>query len=175
MRRFLNSRPFFWFAMICGNFLIIAILLSVFGMVRTVKMPTSSMAPTIPSNSHVTIERFTYWVRDPLRGEIVTYKTDGIPDLPRGQIFLKRIIGLPNEHLVISNGLLLINSQPVLITNQYGPIIIHPLPGMGAPAITNLTIPPDSYFVIGDNTSNSVDSRLHGPIPRTNIFGLMIQ
>jgi signal peptidase I len=159
--------------MIIGANLLILVLLLGFGVVSPARLPTSSMAPTIPSNSIVTMERFTYWRRDPARGEIVTFKTEGILELPQHQIYVKRVIGLPSEHLVISNGLLFINSHPVVITNQYGPIVIHPLP-VFASAITNLTIPAKSYFVIGDNTSNSLDSRVFGPIPRTNILGRII-
>src|SRR5687768_15279915 len=90
-------------------------------------MPSSSMEPAIPQNSTVKIERLTYWLGDPKRGDIVVFKTDGIEYLSGGQSILKRVIGLPGEHLVISNRVLFVNNEIVMVTNQNG-LIVFELP-----------------------------------------------
>ena len=123
------------------------------------KLPTKSMSPTISPNTVLMTERFTFLLREPRRGEIITFKTTGLPGLRPGELFLKRVVGLPGEHLVISNGDLFINSQRLVVTNFNGPILFGIPAGAGANSLqTNLIIPKDSYFVIGDNTTNSLDS-----------------
>ena len=134
------------------------------------KLPTDSMAPTIRSNTLILIESFTYTLRDPRRGEIVSHLSDGNDGGPKGIKHIKRVIALPNEHLLLSNGLVLINAQPVTITNQFGRLSF-PAPPQTLLAYTNLTLRSNQYFLIGDNALISYDSRLHGPVDRTNIIG----
>lgn len=139
-------------------------------------MPSSSMEPAIPQNSTVKIERLTYWFGDPQRGDIVVFKTDDIEHLPDGQLFLKRVIGLPGERLVLSNGFLFVNNELMSMTNRSGPLVFELPRRVGAQEfITNLTVPAKMYFVVGDNSTNSLDSRTHGPIPRANIWARVIQ
>jgi signal peptidase I len=144
-----------------------------FRVVWTATQASGSMAPTIAANSTVTIESFSYWFRNPQRGEIVVYQTQGLIGTPADQLFIKRVVGLPGEQMIISNGFLFVNGGAVTITNEFGPIIFHTLPSESLTIVTNLTIPTGSYFVIGDNASNSLDSRMHGPVPRAQIIGLV--
>jgi signal peptidase I len=78
---------------------------------------------------------------------------------------IKRIVGLPGETISSSAATVLINGMPLLepYLEQGG------APG---PAISNEVIPPDEYFVLGDNRADSLDSSYLGPIPSTSIIGI---
>jgi signal peptidase I len=168
---FYKTRPFQLLVLAIGAVSLLIAIPIVTGIIRPFTMPSNSMAPTIKSNQPMTLERITYWTRDPERGEIVAHLSNGLDGMPANQMFIKRVIGLPNEHLILSNGTLLINGHPITLTNQYGPLTFPNPPGdLGL--ITNLTLRPNEYFLIGDNSSNSYDSRLHGPVLRSKIIGL---
>jgi signal peptidase I len=141
---------------------------------RPFKVPTRSMAPTIVPGDHLFVQTSAYCLAAPSRGDVVAFRTDALDSssLPKGQIFLKRIAGLPGEALQISEGRLLINGRALdkpapLAGSNFGTVGM-PWPGKGS----NIwMIPDNSYFVIGDNTTNSLDSRFYGPIPRASIIG----
>jgi signal peptidase I len=141
---------------------------------RPFKVPTGSMAPTVLPGDHLFVQTSAYWFTAPRRGDVVAFRTDALDSalLPKGQIFLKRIAGLPGEALQISEGRLLINGRPLdqpapLTGGNFGTAAM-PWPGKG-PNVW--TVPDNSYFVVGDNTTNSLDSRFFGPIPRASIIG----
>jgi signal peptidase I len=161
-------------------FLVLAGLLSgldVLGtdrLTRPFKVPTKSMAPTILPGDHLFVQTSAYWFVAPGRGDVVAFRTDRLESssLPKGQIYLKRIAGLPGEALHISAGRLLINGrpldQPALLAGRNFATFGMSSSGMGSNVCR---IPENSYFVVGDNTTNSLDSRFFGPIPRASIIG----
>jgi signal peptidase I len=55
------------------------------------------------AGDHLLVDRFTYNVRKPRRGEIIVFKTRGIEDIPQDQLYIKRLVGLPNEKIQIGN------------------------------------------------------------------------
>jgi signal peptidase I len=141
---------------------------------RPFKVPTKSMAPTIVPGDRLFVQTSAYWFAAPRRGDVVVFRTDAVESssLPKGQFYVKRVAGLPGEALQISEGRLLINGRPLdkpapLAGSNFGTVGM-PWPGKG-PDVWK--IPEDSYFVIGDNTTNSLDSRFFGPIPRASIIG----
>jgi signal peptidase I len=153
--------------------LIIAVILigPVFNLILLTKLPTGSMQPTIMPGDSLVVEGFSYLRRKPKRGEIVTFRTRGLPKgIPQDQLYIKRIVGLPGERVAIAGGTLFIDGSPVLISNAAGRISFDfPLQSMFV--FTNVTLTENQYFVIGDNTTNSLDSRVFGPIQRSNILG----
>jgi len=141
---------------------------------RPFKVPTKSMAPTIVPGDHLFVQTSAYWFAAPSRGDVVVFRTDALESasLPKGQFYVKRVAGLPGESLQIAEGRLLVNGHPLdqpapLSGSNFGTLAML-WPGNGS----NVSlIPTNSYFVIGDNAANSLDSRCFGPIPRDSIIG----
>jgi signal peptidase I len=133
------------------------------------------MAPAISPGDRIVAENITFQTRQPHRGDIVVFKTDGIELLPSNNIFVKRVAGEPGDHIRISEGNLFINDQQVSISNAMG-AITYTEPSLSAKyaSQTNFTVLDDSFFVLGDNTTNSFDSRYWGAVPRHNIIGRVL-
>lgn len=85
---------------------------------------------------------------------------------------MKRVVGLPGEHIRISAGKLFVNEQSVSLSNALGQII-YPAPSFlaGSTLLTNIDVPRGCYYVLGDYSRNSLDSRNYGCVPRKNIIG----
>jgi signal peptidase I len=81
--------------------------------------------------------------------------------------FIKRVVALPGDHLKILNGIPIVNGKPV-----EGDWEIRPCRGLGGCDFPKeITIPPDHYFMMGDNRGASDDSRYWGPVPRDWLIG----
>jgi len=141
---------------------------------RPFSISAGSMAPTLQRNDHILVQTCAYWFSKPQRGDVVAWKTDAlaVPIVPEGQFLVKRVAALPGERVEIKGGQLLVDGKPL---DQ--PVIFvgkdFTTPGGGPfPATANpITLPPQTYFVLGDNLTNSLDSRHYGPIPLRAIYG----
>lgn len=148
--------------------------------VQPFRIPTSTMSPTILPGDHVLVEKVTFMIGDPKRGDIVVFKTKGIESLPQGEYHVKRVAGVPGDKVRIDPPNLMVNDQ--VVSN---PPIFHRIASAQTPfsefqlAIGGLLKKPtdevvlekDQYLVLGDNSRNSLDSRYWGPVPRKNIVG----
>jgi len=120
------------------------------------------------------VQTSAYWFAAPSRGDVVVFRTDMLdsPQVPKGQFYVKRVAALPGEALRIAGGRLLVNERPLQSpaalagTNLSMPHIAFP-PG----DTSTYVVPAGSCFVVGDNATNSLDSRSYGPIPRASIIG----
>ena len=142
--------------------IIIAVLIKSF-IADSRVIPTSSMVPTIQVNDRVIMWRLSYSLNnEPSRGDIVVF--DAPAELNESTDLIKRIIGLPGETVEIKNGLVYINDEP--LSEDY----INDQPNY---TYEKVTVPLDSYFIMGDNRNNSVDSHLwQNPfLPEDNIKG----
>jgi len=163
------------FAVVSVGLLAVAVLLRVFGLVQHCFVPAGSMSPAVAAGDHVLIEGLSLLTREPRRGDIVVFKTKGIASLPPAQLWVKRVAGEPGDQLRISDGHLCINNKPVSLSNAVGEIAYLPPPQVpGASTTTDVTVPTGHYFVLGDNTTNSLDSRFWGSLPRENIMGRVV-
>ncbi len=133
-----------------------------------------SMEPTLHSGDHLLAQTSAYWFGAPHRGDIVVLRTDALDAsmVPKGQYFGKRVAGLPGDKVRITGGRLFINDRPlenpaVLAGSNFSmPFIIHPQ------GDTNVYVVPEGqYFAVGDNATNSLDSRHFGAVPRRSIIG----
>jgi signal peptidase I len=88
---------------------------------------------------------------------------------------VKRIAGEPGDRLRLSNGQLFINDKLVILSNALGKIVYNMPPHTQQSSLnTNVTVPDDCYFLLGDNATNSLDSRFWRSIPRENIVGRVL-
>lgn len=151
--------------------------LRVVGLIRPFNVPNNSMAPAIPAGSNVIMEGFTLRGRNPERGDIVVFDpSDSVTKTPPGTLWIKRVAALPGEQVEIREGKLYINGAETALNNEAGPILFWD-PAIDATAAPKLattlttTVPPSEYFLIGDNSRHSYDSRFFGCIPKTKIVG----
>lgn len=143
------------------------------GFLHPFSTPTSAMAPTISSGDHIIMEGVTFLNRKPRRNDIVVFRTDGIDSLPGGNFYVKRVVGTPGDRLRIEDGKLFVNETPIEFRNAAEEIHYTFLPGaryLGSDT-EEVIVTPDHYFVLGDNSPISADSRIWGFVPTRNIVG----
>jgi signal peptidase I len=129
-------------------------------------IPSESMVPTLEINDRLMVEKISYLLHPPNRGDIVVFwPPDRLkqmnPDLKK-DAFIKRTIGLPGEKVEVKDGMVFINDKP--LAEDY--IAAKPNYRWG-PEI----VPENSYLVFGDNRNNSYDGHFWGYVPRQNIIG----
>lgn len=141
--------------------LVIAILVLVKHFVFDI-MPYSglSMYPTFNDRDIAIVNKISYVIGAPRRGDTVVLRFPGDPDNTR---YIKRIIGMPGEKVAIRDGIVYINGEKLRET--YIPADIYTTPDME----TQLTI--DEYFLLGDNRPVSSDSRNWGKATKRDFIG----
>ena len=151
----------------------------------------------VVSGDHLLVDRLTYNFRRPQRGEIIVFKTRGIKTLVQDQLYIKRMVALPNERVKIGNDHHLeINGERLdaatpHFENVYGfnsstgrwRYIGHVnqtvanrltqarLAQLFRTETEEQVVGKDRYFAMGDNTLNSLDSRTWGGLPQKNVIG----
>lgn len=130
------------------------------------------MAPAVSGGDHIIMEGITFLARSPRRGDIVVFNPGQTTFwFPRG-LYVKRMAGLPHDHLIISEGKLYIDDKLVTLSNIQGSIIYDaPKNSASLSFRTNVVVPSGCYFLLGDNSTNSFDSRYFGCISRRDIKG----
>jgi signal peptidase I len=137
---------------------VLAMIIRTF-IVQVFYIPTGSMIPTLLIKDRVIVNKFIYKFSKPKHQEVIVFK---YPVNPKKD-FIKRIIGIPGDTIVIRNGYIFVNDQKLDEKN-------HPL-NRDNSYYGPLKVPPNSYFVLGDNRYNSADSRVWGFVPKKNIIG----
>jgi signal peptidase I len=144
--------------------------------VKPYRVPTPSMATTIQPGDRVLIDRLLYDRRDIERGDIVVFEG---PSAVGNQVLLKRVVGLPGDLLELTDGVLYVNGaaddggglgpdgELPETRPAYGQLEEHPEWSLAVP----YTVPDDHYYLMGDNRSDSFDSRFWGPVARSSIIG----
>jgi signal peptidase I len=156
-------------------------------LIKPYQIPSQSMEPTLDVGQRVLVNRFLYHFSDPGIGDIVVFHPPagadngvqcGVPHGPReacprptpaksDQNFIKRIVAGPGDTLTVRNGYPIVNGREKSegsYTRPCGTATVCNLP-------KTITIPPDHYFMMGDNRGESDDSRYWGPVPRDWIIG----
>jgi signal peptidase I len=140
---------------------IVSILLRLF-VVQTFFVPTGSMYPTLQIGDRILVQKFGFSLQ---RGAIVVFDhPKGDAEGPLNEDLVKRIIGLPGETISSKGNTVYIDGKP----------LAEPWLPKGTPLgqqIRTQTIPKGEYFMMGDNRTDSYDSRHWGPIPGSTIIG----
>jgi signal peptidase I len=131
--------------------LAIALLIKTF-LFQAFYIPSESMVPTLEKNDRVLVNKLSYQMHDVNRGDVVVFKAPPGVD-PDVKDLVKRVIGLPGETIEArSDGRVYINGN--VLEEKWLPVDVRTEPGFEP-----ITVPPDSYYVLGDNRQNSKDSR----------------
>ena len=131
--------------------------------VQAVHVEGLSMFATLDDNDYLIANKIDYRLHAPQRGDIIILR----PPTDNSKDFIKRIIALPGERLLISDGIVYINGHK--LDEPYLPEAWVALNNWGGPDGT--VVPPNDYFVMGDNRNRSQDSRTFGFISRDRIDG----
>ena len=142
-------------------------------MVQARVIPSASMEGTLLIGDHLLMSRFGYDIglpftryhirlwREPRRQQVVIFHAP-LPD--RDEDFIKRLIGMPGDTVQIRQGRVFVNGEALSEPYRHDPP--DSLDNFGP-----ITVPPRSYFVLGDNREDSWDSRGWGFVPESNIIG----
>lgn len=137
--------------------IVIALLIHVF-LAQATRVYGQSMEPGLHTNQRLVIEKLSYHLHGPRRGDVVVlHDPGGSPEL-----LIKRIIGLPGERVTIADGRVYSDGVPL-----DEPYLTQPTQGGGR----SWVVPPLHVFVMGDNRSASRDSRIFGSVPLDQIVG----
>ena len=142
--------------------MVAAILLRTF-VIQPYFIPSGSMEPTLQVGDKVLVNKLSYHFHAVRRGDVVVFKRPPHDYNPDIKDLIKRVIGLPDETISAHGGHVFIDDRQInepwlpknVSTADFGPV--H--------------VPAGDYFVMGDNRSNSADSRVIGPIPGNLIVG----
>jgi signal peptidase I len=176
------------------------------------RIPSGSMFPTLLIGDHLFVNKFIYGIkipfsdsrlpglREPERGDVVvftvaklggqTFPADRRKDLPREE-FVKRIVGLPGDHIEIRHDVVYLNGEPVdarpipegfhddtgrkLLQNEVSldghSFVTLDDPLVKLPPPNPIVVQPGRYFMLGDNRDHSKDSRVWGTVRLAEIKG----
>ena len=145
--------------------------------VQAFKIPTGSMRPTLLEGDLILVNKFIYGAKIPFADK----RLPAFRDFKRGDVivfiypedtkkdFIKRLVGLPGDEIEIKKGSIYVNDSPLsdpVFNNRY----YYNRGDFGVEG-TKIIVPKDNYFVLGDNSASSKDSRYWGFVPRDNILG----
>jgi signal peptidase I len=131
--------------------------------VQNFNIEGTSMEPSLHDQELILVDKWTYLFRPPARGDVIVFTAPPQPT----QDYIKRVIGLPGDTITIMNTTVIVDgvtlNESYVNPNNQGNIYdykhIHEV------------VPPNDYFVLGDNRKGSSDSRDWGFVPRKNIIG----
>jgi signal peptidase I len=201
--------PFEMLAGYCAMFVVVLFIFTFLS--QNFVIPSGSMEKTLLVGDHLLVDRITLtppakWMplvryREPRRGDIVVFikpvpDPDPVTGAPTYPILVKRLIGIPGDHIRLQNGIVILNgvaqsephAQPTTPDNHMDFVDEFPSvapvsePGNMIPEtwqvdfpnhVVNgdLVVPAGCYFMMGDNRHNSADSRYWGFVRRENIMG----
>ncbi len=185
------ARTLFELAVIVVTALVLALGIQAF-LVKPYRIPSGSMLPTVRVNQRVLVDRIGMDFSSPHVGDIFVFhppknydsgcadpnqgQNSGGQDAPAAcavawkqpstQTFIKRVVGVPGDHLSIVNGHVYRNGK------RESDAYIVPCAGDSSCNFPEtITVPPGDYYMMGDNRPDSEDSRFWGPVPKAWIIG----
>jgi len=155
----------------------IALLVQAF-LVKPYRIPSPSMVDTLRPGDRVLVNRVVYHLDEVKHGDIVVFRYP----LDTSVVFIKRVVGLPGDELVARDGRLWRNGEelvePYVHTTNGRTDPTEPAGAVEGTTMSDpwslaepYTVPPGTYFMMGDNRTDSDDSRVWGPVPEANLIG----
>jgi signal peptidase I len=184
--------------------IILIVLLVRSFLIEPFRIPSASMMPGLQEGDFIFVNKFTYGLRlpvintkilstgEPHRGDVIVFRKPSEPSVD----YIKRLIGLPGDHVVVHDNHVTINGQPMPLTpaGAYGgdfgfsgaPLALEHFPASAhlvmfarqRPATDfEDVVPPGRYFFMGDNRNDSADSRFDdlGYVPEQNLIGRAVR
>ncbi|HEY5021384.1 MAG TPA: signal peptidase I [Gemmatimonadaceae bacterium] len=133
--------------------------------VQAVHVEGLSMYATLDNNDYLIANKIDYRLHAPQRGDIIILR----PPTDNSKDFIKRVIALPGEKLLIRDGFVYINGHK--LDEPYLPEAWTTFNNWPNDGTDGKVMGPNQYFVMGDNRNKSQDSRIFGPIGRDRIDG----
>ena len=121
----------------------------------------SSMEPNYHQGDYLIVDQLSYRLRSPERGEVIVFDSPQPPE----RRFIKRVIGLPGETVIIEDGSIYIENGERWLLEEFEYLNDE------TPGEVKENLREDEYFVLGDNRGASLDSRSWGTLPVENIIG----
>lgn len=158
---------------------ILAMIIRTF-VVQAFKIPTGSMRPTLLEGDIIMVNKFIYGakvpflnfslpkLRKPQRGDVIVFI---FPENPKKD-FIKRLVAFGGETVEIKNGTVYVNNKP-LLDSVFSKVYYYNR-GVFGDETYKVTVPEGNYFVLGDNSASSQDSRYWGFVPKDNLLGKAI-
>jgi signal peptidase I len=154
---------------------LVAVLLRAF-VVQTFFIPSGSMEPTLQIGDRILVNKLSYHLHGVDRGDIVVFSRPPTENCggPMVNDLVKRVIGLPGNIVSVSGGYVYINGKRLdetwLPASERGVTVAGPA-GNSWDLVRPYRVPANDYFVMGDNRTDSCDSRYWGPISKSLIVG----
>jgi signal peptidase I len=142
--------------------LLIAIVIRTF-VFQAFYIPSESMLPTLKVGDRVLVNKLSYKLHDPRRGDIAVFKAPAAARTEEIKDLVKRVVGLPGETIEGKDGHIFIDGRA--LSEPYLPA------GIQSRTFPAEKVPPNSYFMLGDNRQYSKDSTFFGPITRDDLIG----
>ncbi len=152
--------------------IIVAILLTMIirtFVVQAFKIPSGSMRPTLLEGDKLFVNKYVYRFEPPKRGDIIVFKYPGQPGEPKKD-FIKRLVAMGGETVEIRDGKIYVDGKVQEDPATFGKFYYYNSGPYGGPQ-DQIKVPQNMYYVLGDNSSNSTDSRFWGFVPKKNILG----
>ena len=167
-----------WFLVVAGA-VAVALLVRLFA-VQAFYIPSESMEPTLEVNDRVLVNRLSYKLHDVNRGDVIVFEKPESLVTPAGpneiKDLIKRVVALPGESVVFQDGNVYIDGRQ--LDEPYLPAGTVTQTGPGGVTWTHrctiddpCVVPAGTVWVMGDNRSNSEDSRWIGPVDQDLIVG----
>jgi signal peptidase I len=123
---------------------------------------SDSMAPTVPTGSHVVVDKLGWRLGGLQHGDVVVLTSPA-----DGTLLVKRVVGLAGDEVRIDDATLMVDDAPV-----EEPYVDHSR--IDATYFGPVTVPAGHVFVMGDNRFGSIDSRVFGPVPVPDVVGRVL-
>jgi len=142
--------------------LVLVLVLVPLFVAEPVRVSSNSMSPTFHAGDQLLVEKIGKRAHHPHRRDIIAFHVSGSADL-----LIKRVVAVAGDTVGIEDGVLVVDGRPLRES-----FVDYNL--MDATYFGPVRVPANTVFTMGDNRSNSIDSRRFGPVPTKNILGRVV-